>query len=137
MRQMLLFLAWLIALTATLSTLYGSEIQHLPICHLCWYQRICLYPLAIILGIGAYQDDVRAIIYSLPLSLLAVVFASYQVIIQQFPQLEVIGVCGQGPSCSDTHIKLLGFVTYAMLSLAASLVMSGLLVASHFTRTNK
>lgn len=137
MRQTLLFLAWLIALTAMLSTLYGSEIQHLPICHLCWYQRICFYPLVIILGIGAYQNDVKAIAYSLPFSFLAIVFSGYQVLIQAYPQLEAIGVCGQGPSCSDTHIKLFGFVTYAMLSLAASLITSGLLVTGYLTRTNK
>lgn len=128
MRQSLLFVAWLIALLAMLFTLYGSEVMHLPICHLCWYQRICYYPLVIILGIGAYQGDYRAIVYGLPLSILGTLFAAYQTLIQWFPQFEAIGVCGQGPNCSEIHMKLFGFVTYPLLSVLAGLALTGLLL---------
>lgn len=136
MRQLFLFIAWLIALISMLSTLYGSEVMHLPICHLCWYQRICYYPLIIILGVGAYQDDPRAIVYGLPLSILGTLFAVYQTLLQWFPQLESIGVCGQGPSCSDVYMKLFGFVTYPLLSMLTGTTLTILLTISHRYRQN-
>ena len=127
MRQYCLFLAWLIALSALVITLYSSTVLLMPTCNLCWYQRICLYPLVIILGIGAYQNDQRCMIYALPLASIAAGLALYQTILQWFPSLESIGVCGLGPKCSDIHLQLLGFITYPMLSLFASLALIVLL----------
>lgn len=127
-RQLALFLAWLIAVIALIVTLYSSIVKLLPVCHLCWYQRICIYPLVIILGIGAFVNDIRSAVYSLPLALISAVLALYQYIIQWYPQLESIGVCGLGPKCSDVHFKYLGFITYPFLSLIASIVISILLI---------
>jgi disulfide bond formation protein DsbB len=133
-RQLYLFLTWIIALTALLATLYGSEIMKLPICHLCWYQRICFYPLVVILGMGAYENDIRAAVYALPLCALGAAFAGYQTFIQWFPQYESIGVCGLGPSCATMHMKLAGFITFPLLSLGSALCMIALLLLSF--RTN-
>lgn len=127
MRQYCLLLAWLIALSALIITLYSSIILSMPTCNLCWYQRICLYPLVIILGIGAYQNDKRSIVYALPLAMLGALLALYQTVLQWFPSLESIGVCGLGPKCSEIHLHLFGFITYPMLSFIASLVLTMLL----------
>lgn len=127
-RQVILFITWLIALSALLITLYLSIQQLVPVCHLCWYQRICIYPLVIILGIAAYQDDRRAIVYALPLSIIGGLIALYQYILQWHPSLESIGVCGLGPKCSEMHLKLFGFITYPMLSFIACLLITMLLI---------
>lgn len=128
MRPFYLFLAWLIALSALLITLYSSIVLLMPPCNLCWYQRICLYPLVIILGIGAYQNDRRSIVYALPLTIIAALLALYQSILQWFPSLESIGVCGLGPKCSDIHLHIFGFITYPLLSFFASIAIIILLL---------
>lgn len=127
MRQCCLLLSWLIALSAVTLTLYSSIVLLMPTCNLCWYQRICLYPLVIILGIGAYQNDKRSIVYALPLAIFGALLALYQTILQWLPSLEPIGVCGLGPKCSDIHLQLFGFITYPMLSFFASVAVIMLL----------
>jgi disulfide bond formation protein DsbB len=123
-REYALYIAWLIALSALLVSLYFSEIQHMPVCHLCWYQRICIYPLSIILGIAAYGDDIAVKIYALPLSSLGGLFAAYQYLEQIIPNFAPIGLCGAGPSCSLIHFKLLGFITFPLLGVLACLFIS-------------
>ncbi len=125
-----LYLAWLIALAALLVSLYFSEIQQLPVCHLCWYQRICFYPLAIILGIAAYRDDTKIAIYTLPLTIIGLLFAVYQYLEQMIPNFSPIGFCSQGADCSQIHFKLLGFITFPFLSILAAIIIGLLLVIS-------
>ncbi len=118
--QASLFAAWLIAITATLASLYSSEILNIPICHLCWYQRICIYPLTLILVIGAFRNDVAAVLYALPMATLSFVLALYQYLQQIIPGFAPIDVCGNGPQCDTIHLKLFGFITLPFLSMLAS-----------------
>jgi disulfide bond formation protein DsbB len=64
----LLFLAWLIATASTLGSLFFSYVMELPPCVLCWYQRICLFPLVIIIARGLFPLDRQVIRYALPLT---------------------------------------------------------------------
>lgn len=129
-QQLYLLLAWLIALIAMLVTLYMGEMMNLPICHLCWYQRICFYPLVLILGIAAYRNDKNAVLYAIPLASLGFLFAFYQYLQQMIPGFAPIGLCGIGADCSQTHMLLLGFITLPLLSLfAASLMIAALILA--------
>ena len=52
-------LSWLLALIATLGSLYFSEIMNFIPCKLCWYQRILMYPLVVLLGIAAVRRDYK------------------------------------------------------------------------------
>ena len=70
LRRHLLHLAWLQATVATAGSLYFSEIMDLPPCSLCWYQRIAMYPLVIILALGIRRRDRSLPAYVLPLSLI-------------------------------------------------------------------
>jgi disulfide bond formation protein DsbB len=65
----ILFIAWLIATTGTLGSLFFSEVMEFAPCLLCWYERIFLYPLVITLTIGLFPLDKAAIKYSLPLAI--------------------------------------------------------------------
>ncbi len=130
LKQYNLFFAWLIALIALLATLYSSEILSLPVCHLCWYQRTAMYPLAIILGIAAYRNDNGIKLYAIPLTLIGALFALYQYLEQMIPGFAPIGLCGSGPDCSNIHLQLWGFITFPFLSLIAFLVILFLLVTN-------
>lgn len=129
-----LYLAWIVSIAGMIFSLSLSGIFEWPICHLCWYQRICLYPLAIILGIACFRGDNRVAIYTLPLSLIGVVFSLYQYLEQMIPGFTPINVCGQGPSCSDVHMQLFGFITLPFISMIGFAAVSVLLV---FTLRNE
>ena len=119
-----LYLAWIIALGGTLISLYLSAIQGLPICYLCWYQRICLYPLVIILGLGVYHKESIIAGYCLPLTVIGALIALYQYLIQMNPKMQVIDVCGQGPSCATIHYTLFGFITLPLFSFFCFLLIT-------------
>jgi disulfide bond formation protein DsbB len=65
----ILFVCWLLVTAATLGSLFFSEIMKLPPCSLCWYQRVFMFPLAIILLLGLFPLDVKVVRYALPLAL--------------------------------------------------------------------
>ncbi len=119
-----LYLTWVIACIATLVSLYFSGIRNLEPCHLCWYQRICLFPLSIILGIATYQGNYRIAPYVLPLVLCGFGFAAYQVAIQEIPGWNPIDMCGAGPSCSEKVNIGLGPITIPMLSATTFVVLA-------------
>jgi len=128
LRQWSLFIAWFIALAGLLVTLYASNILTIPVCHLCWYQRICIYPLVLILGIATFRNDGNIAIYTIPLALIGFIFSLYQYLEQMIPGFSPINVCGTGADCSEIHLKLLGFVTYPFLSMLACTAIIILLV---------
>lgn len=126
-----LFLAWLIALAGTLGALYFSEVLKLGICVLCWYQRICLFPLAIQLGIAAFKQDSRIAIYALPLTIIGALIALYHYLIQMIPSLAPYTPCradASGVHCETIDWQLAGFITLPLLSFIAFLLITFLLV---------
>lgn len=133
-----LYLAWVLVCMGTLSSLFFSDIQHLEPCHLCWYQRAMLFPLSILLGMGAYQGDRKIAIYAMPLLILGALFAFYQILIQEIPEWNPIDMCGNGPSCAEKIDLGLGFITIPMLSFTNFLLLIFLLTKTLFiTRDRK
>lgn len=124
-----LYLAWLLATVASLVSLYLSDIKHLEPCHLCWLQRICLFPLVIILGIACHRGFLDIVRYVLPQVIIGFLFAAYQIAIQEIPGWNPIDICGAGPSCSKKHFIGLGPITIPMLSAAGFVVLAILLSA--------
>jgi len=118
-----LFFAWIIALIATLGSLFASEIQHFPVCILCWYQRICIYPLVILLGMAAYREDNRIVPYVLPFPVIGFCLATYQYLEQMIPGFAPIRVCTSEIPCDTIHFKIAGFVTLPLLSILASVLI--------------
>ena len=122
-----LYFAWLLALIASLTSLYFSDIKNLEPCHLCWYQRICLFPLVIILGIATFKGYNKIAIYTLPLTIIGFFFALFQIAMQEIPGFEPISICGAGPSCTEKVDIGLGPVTIPMLSAGGFLLLCILL----------
>lgn len=130
-----LLLAWLIALIALLSTLFAGEIMGWPVCPLCWYQRIALYPLVILLGMAAFKNDHGIIPYALPFPAIGFFFAVYQYLEQMIPGFSPINFCKQGIACSTIHLKLLGFITIPFLSaIACAMIFVLLFLCSRFNQ---
>lgn len=77
-RENRLYLAWVVGLVATLGSLYFSEVRGFNPCILCWYQRICMYPQVLLLGIAAFRSDLNIRRYSLPLAAICALIALYQ-----------------------------------------------------------
>ena len=125
-----LYCAWVIALVGMMFSLYFGEILKWPLCPLCWYQRIALFPLAILLGVAAYREDRGFAGYALWLTALGELFALYQVLERYFPSLRTNAICGQAASCSEVGFELFGFITLPFLSALAFALIGTLLIVA-------
>jgi disulfide bond formation protein DsbB len=113
------YLAWAIALVATVGSLFFSEVMQLPPCVLCWYQRIAMYPLVIIIGIGIVMRDRRMRNYALPVCLMGLAVSIYHNLLYYRIIPESLAPCVQGISCTSRQIVWLGFITIPLMALAA------------------
>ena len=128
----LIFGAWLIASVSTLGALFFGEVMQLPPCVLCWYQRIFMFPLVVILPLGLFPFDRNVVRYALPLALIGFLFAVFHMLLVAGVIPESIKPCTQGVPCSETVIEWFGFVTIPLLSVLAFLTILALLIAAHF-----
>jgi disulfide bond formation protein DsbB len=120
----LAYAAWMVALVATVGSLFFSEVMNLPPCVLCWYQRIAMYPLVLIVGAGIVLRDRRLKYYALPLSLSGLTVAVYHNLLYYGFIPDSITPCTQGVSCTSVQIEWFGFVTIPLMSLAAFVLVS-------------
>lgn len=123
-RQNILYLALIQAIVATLGSLYFSEIRHFTPCVLCWYQRILMYPLVIIIAVGILRKDKGIYQYVLPMSLLGGIIAFYHVLLQKGILPESIAPCTIGASCTTKFAGYFGFITIPVMSLTAFIVIT-------------
>jgi disulfide bond formation protein DsbB len=122
------FICWIVASVSTLGSLFFSEIMELAPCALCWYQRIFMFPLVIILLVGLFHFDKSIIRYALPLAIIGWGFAFYHYLLYSGIIPESIQPCNQGVSCSETYLDLFGFLTIPMLSLISFSIIIGFLL---------
>jgi disulfide bond formation protein DsbB len=122
-----LWLAFVVAATATAGSLYFSEVADYVPCQLCWYQRIAMYPLAPILLVAALRHDRSVRWYVGPVAAIGAVISAYHYLIEWRPSLEG-GACGIGPSCADIWFRELGFATLAFMALSGFVAILVLVV---------
>ncbi|MFC3040525.1 disulfide oxidoreductase [Virgibacillus xinjiangensis] len=128
--QLLLYFAWFVSLTATLGSLYFSEIRGFIPCELCWYQRILMYPLTLILGIGTFQNDWSVKKYVLPLASIGWFISLFHYLEQKVPGFAEIKPCVNGVPCTTEYINWGGFITIPFLAFTAfSLIIFMMLLA--------
>jgi disulfide bond formation protein DsbB len=128
------YLALVTALTAMLGSLYYSEIVGFIPCTLCWYQRILMYPLNLILLVGILKQDRGVFDYVLPLSVVGIGFSTYHYLIQ----LGVIAhspACQVGIPCGLRYVNYFGFVTIPLMALVAFLIITAVSVLGKWTGT--
>jgi disulfide bond formation protein DsbB len=125
-RESALWLAWLVAAVATAGSLYFSEIADYVPCRLCWFQRICMYPLAGILLVAAIRRDRNVRWYALPLLVAGIAVSTYHYVIEWRPSWGD-GACSVGPSCTDVWFRRMGFVTLAFMAMCGFVAIVALL----------
>lgn len=118
--------AFVVAGLAMAGSLYFSEFAHFEPCKLCWYQRIAMYPLVLILGIAARHGDVRVRRYAAPLAVIGAILSTYHYLLEWFPSLDS-GVCSATTPCTVIWFRQIGFVTMPYLALSAFLLILALL----------
>lgn len=120
-----IWLAWIVALVATVGSLIYSEVIHYEPCRLCWFQRIAMYPMAIILLIGAIRREYQIKYYALPFALTGLAISIYHYLMQVFPSLEG-GACGT-VSCSARLVEIFGFISIPYMAGMGFIVIAVLL----------
>jgi len=128
-----LFICWIIAAVSTLGSLFFSEVMNYPPCILCWYQRICMYPLVVLLLAGLFPFEQKIVKFTAPLALIGWFIAFYHNLLYYKILPESAAPCKQGISCTSIHIEWFGFITIPLLSLIGFTLILGLLVTIHRT----
>lgn len=121
---------WLALATALAGTV-GSLVFSLGFgwepCDLCWYQRICLYPLVVILGVSLWRKTTDVEYYVLPLSLMGAGFALYQYLLQKSTWFGA-PICQSAVPCTVTYIDWWGVVTIPLMAFVAFMVINGAVI---------
>ena len=128
---LLIFAAWLVATSSMLGALFFGEIMHLSPCVLCWWQRICMFPLVVILPAGLFPLDLRVVRYVLPLAAGGWLFALFHMLLMAGVIPEDLKPCTRGIPCSEKVIEWFGFVTIPLLSLLAFSAVIAFLFMAH------
>lgn len=136
-RQYGIYAAWIVSLIATLGSLYFSEIRMFTPCTLCWYQRMMMYPLVILLGIASYRNQKTILPYVLPMTMIGILISLWHYLQQKIPFLGQVVQCKVGVPCNESYINWFGFVTIPFLALVAFTIITILLLLVQTKAENK
>ncbi|MEF7665836.1 disulfide bond formation protein B [Bacillus thuringiensis] len=116
-RNQFLYFTFCISLFSILGSLYFSEVVGLNPCDLCWYQRIFMYPLPLIIIISMLINDYKVKSYIRGFSLIGLLIGVYQYIIQLSHTKSAF--CSIKSDCSTIQVEWFGFITLPLLSVFA------------------
>ncbi|HEY2004170.1 MAG TPA: disulfide oxidoreductase [Candidatus Saccharimonadia bacterium] len=128
-REQLPYVVWVLALLSMAGSLAMSEVFKLTPCVLCWYQRILMYPLVVIVGVGIMRRQRDWVYYALPLVVAGTVVAGYHSLLQWGIIPEAAAPCSAVASCALEQINWLGFVTIPFMSFLSFLAIAVVSVA--------
>jgi disulfide bond formation protein DsbB len=121
-------LAFVVAAVTTAGSLFYSEVKGFLPCELCWFQRICMYPLVAILGVGLLRGDRAVRWYAAPFVVVGAPLALYHWLVERVPSLAESSSCSAFVPCSVPYFEELGYVTLAFMDMSAFLLIGALLV---------
>ncbi|MBN3524733.1 disulfide oxidoreductase [Paenibacillus apiarius] len=130
-RRYALHFAWLVSFVAAGGSLYMSDILFWEPCKLCWFQRIFMYPLVILLGIAAYRNDRSIVRYTLPLSIIGGLISTYHYMVQKIPAMADTSPCRSGIPCNTDYLDAYGWITIPLLAFVAFLLITILLLLAN------
>lgn len=112
-----------VSTVATLGSLYFSNVLGYEPCRLCWFQRILMYPIAVISGSALFLGKSDLKDYAMPLALIGAPIAFYHSMIQRFEQFTSAGCSVTAVSCSTEYTFHYGYITIPVMALTAFLVI--------------
>ncbi len=136
MKPKIIYLSWLIAIVATMGSLYFSNVMMLPPCSLCWWQRICMYPLVLLFTVAFIRNDQSCIFNTAPLILIGLCISSYHNLLYYGLIEKSIIPCTSGVSCTSKQIEWLGFITIPLLAWTSFALLSILSLYSFINLRN-
>lgn len=126
---LMLLVAWLLALFSTLAALFIGEVLGQAPCLLCWFQRVFMFPLAIMLAVACYRSDPGVWCYALPLSVMGGLVALWHNLLYFDVIPQRIQPCSAtGPSCTDANMTILGGLPLPLLALIVFALITLLLL---------
>jgi disulfide bond formation protein DsbB len=117
--------AFVVALLATAGSLFFSEIAHFEPCKLCWFQRIAMYPLVVVLAIAIRRRDPTIRRYVVPVAGIGAAISAYHYALEWLPWLDT-GACSASVPCTVVWFRQLGFISLPYLALSAFLAIVAL-----------
>ena len=134
-RPFSLRLAAAVAATCMAGSLYFSEVAGFLPCTLCWYQRIAMYSLAVVLTVAAIRRDTAIRWYALPLAGIGFAIATYHWLLERFPSIDA-GACSASVPCEFVWFERFGFVTLPFMAMTgfAAVITLLALAPTHATR---
>jgi len=130
-----LWLAFIVSAVATGGSLFFSEIAGFVPCELCWYQRICMYPLSIITLLAALANDHRVARYLLPLPVFGAGVSIYHLLVENGVVEQAHGCLISAPGgCATKWINEFGYVTIPGLALTGFALCFAFLTFAAFER---
>jgi disulfide bond formation protein DsbB len=123
-------LAFFVALSATLGSLYLSDVAHLIPCTYCWYQRIAMYPLVLLFGIAWIRKDPGIRHYAIPMAGIGLFIASYHYLIQRVPSLGG-PACSSAVPCTSAWFYEFGYMSIPYMAGSAFALILVLMLTMH------
>ena len=122
-----------VASIAVLGSLFFSNILGYVPCELCWFQRICMYPLVPLFATALFFNDEKIYRYAFfPVIVGLGISLFHNVIYYRAnfgPHPTIFTACTiQGASCTAKYIEWLGFITIPLLSAIAFTMLLGALL---------
>lgn len=121
------WVAFAVAATATVGSLTFSEYFDYAPCTLCWYQRVAMFSLAVVLLVGAVRRDRNVRYYAVPLAGIGLCISAYHYLVEWFPRLET-SACDAVTPCSAYWFREFGFVTLAFMAGSGFLAVLALML---------
>ena len=106
-----------VAGVSTLGSLYFSEVADFVPCRLCWFQRIAMYPIALIALVALIRRDRDARFYTVPLAVIGACISTYHYLIEWGVLSDTESCSLFGPACADVWFRRFGFVSLAFMAL--------------------
>lgn len=136
LKDAILLMQFSIALFAIFGSLVFSEILNFPPCDLCWYQRICMYPIAVIIATGLFLKSKEINKFILPFVSIGFFISIYHNLIY-YRIIEIIKPCTENAPCTAVQLNMFGFITIPLMSFLGFLVLLILNVFSLFIKEGK
>jgi disulfide bond formation protein DsbB len=129
-----LWLAWAVALTCTLGSLYLSEVAHFIPCRLCWYQRICMYPLVVLLIVAAIRRSTEVARATIPLIAIGAAISTYHYLLERFPSMAGAATCDPVAPCTIVWVWRFHYLSVPAMALSGFVLIATLILATRRSR---